>query len=50
MLAASFFKERDSSLGVGEGAKISSITKNFIKSFDFTTDPSDNPVRITTAR
>jgi hypothetical protein len=48
MLATSFFKERDDPSSAGEGTKVSSIAKDFIKSFGFATDLSDNPVRITT--
>jgi hypothetical protein len=48
MLTASFFKKRDDLSSAGEGAKISSVTKDFNKSFGLTIDPSDNPVRITT--
>jgi hypothetical protein len=47
MLTANFFKKRDDPSSASEGAKISSITKDFIKSFGLATDPSDNPVRIT---
>jgi hypothetical protein len=48
MFAADLFKNRHGPTGTGEGTKISSVTENLFKSFGFTVNPPDNPIRITT--
>jgi hypothetical protein len=48
MFAANLFKDRHSSTGASEGTKVSSITKDLLKSFGFAANPLDNPVKITT--
>jgi hypothetical protein len=47
MFAADLLKDRYGSAGVDKGVEVPSITENLLKSFDFTANPTDNPVRIT---
>jgi hypothetical protein len=47
MFAADLFKDRHGPTSTSEGTQISSVTENLFKSFGFTVNPSDNPVRIT---
>jgi hypothetical protein len=48
MFAADLLKDRYGSMGAGKGAEVPFITENLLKSFGFTANPPDNPVRITT--
>jgi hypothetical protein len=47
MFAAHLFKDRHGPTGVDKSVEVSSITENFFKSFGFTVNPLDNPVRFT---
>jgi hypothetical protein len=47
MIATSLLQDGRGPLGTSKGTKISSITKNFFKSFGFFADPLDNSIGVT---
>jgi hypothetical protein len=48
MIATNPLPNRHGPIGTGKGTKVSSVTKNFLESFDLAVYPLDNFIRIAT--